>query len=578
MRYKEITEEIKKKLDIVDIIREYLPGLKKAGRNYKTLCPFHGEKTPSFSVNQDKQIFYCFGCGEGGDMFSFVMKIENITFFEAMKKLAPRAGIQMENVDINTLSPADREKIALKKTMETASFHYQKLFKSAAAKKAADYLKGRNIKDETVRNFGIGFAPDSDSLIIPELEKTGFHKNLILKAGLANVKENGRVTDYFRNRIIFPIKNTNGDVIAFGGRIVEDGMPKYLNSPETPLFSKRKTLFGLFESLPRIRKDKKILIVEGYMDVVTLHQFGVNFAVSPLGTSLTPEHAQTIKRYCDEALLLFDPDAAGINAAVKAADILVENGVYPRIGLLRQGLDPDEFLIKEGIEAFYDLLTSATDAIDFKIRLILEKKTEIKAMEKSRIISYLASTLQKQGDEIIRNEWIKKISENFKLSEESIMNRMRKNPAGAKEPGPRQEKQAEAAPPLELGLIHMLLKDPALVRGIPGFRHEMLQSEFSKLLFAEIRDGGDADKEHLTTSLCEKFPQYSRNILKISMEELDSDIDPGLNVKRTAQMIELSYNEKKWKQLKSRISQLDAQELKEFAELTKTIKTRSKGD
>jgi len=567
-------ETIKDKLDIVDVIREYLPGIKKSGKNYKTLCPFHSEKTPSFTVSQEKQIFYCFGCGEGGDVFKFIMKMENVSFYEAVKKLALKANIQIEELNMDVISVEDREKISLKKIMDEASSFYKNYLKSSNGKIALEYLKVRNIKEETIRNFGLGFSPDSDDALIIELKKKNYSKDLILKSGLAKIREDGKLVDYFRNRIMFPIKNYNGEVIAFGGRTLNNGNPKYLNSSETLLFSKRKILYGLFESLNRIRKDKRILLVEGYMDVITLHQYGIDFTLSSLGTSFTYEQAQLIKRYSDEAFIFFDPDNAGINSAIKAADIMVDNGIYPRIIYINENIDPDEFVIKEGVENLYNIINNSPDIIDFKISLIKNKKVDLKANYKSKIISYLVITLQKQKDDIIRNEWIKKISENFKVSEQAILNFINKNNDIRYKEELEFNNSEQKIPSIEKGFIHFLLKKPSLIKEVNSFNPQSLQSDFAKTLFYEIKENGDSLK---IDKLCDRHPQYSSMIMKLYLEDIKSDVNWESNIKRAATMIENFADEKRWKELKSRISSLSKEEMDEFSSLTRKIKLK-KGD
>lgn len=569
-----IIDEILKKVDIVDVIKEYLPGLKKAGRNYKALCPFHSEKTPSFTVNQEKQLFYCFGCGEGGNVFNFVMKIENLTFPEALKKLALRVGLHIDEKQVGAITAQDKEKIELKKIMEEANYFFQKYLNSSSGKEALEYLKLRNLKAETLRKFSIGLSPDSNDALISELKKKGYSRELILKSGLAKIKEDGKIVDYFRNRIMFPIRDYNGDFIAFGARALNDENPKYLNSQETPLFSKRRVLYGLYEAIESIRKEKKILLVEGYMDVIILHQYGINFAVSSLGTSFSYEQAQNIKRYCNEAYILFDPDNPGISAAIKAAEIMVEKKIYPRICSINSQKDPDEFIIDEGVDEFLSLLKNSKDVLDFKISLVKNKKAEIKTYEKAKIISYLLSTVIKQDDEIIKNEWLKKISENFKVSETILLNYMKKDKTKIEEQELKINMPDDQIPKLEMGFIHLLLKEPKLVKNISDFKIEFLQSEFAKLVFNYLKDSYENFK---IEEICTNYPKYASLALRLYMEDIDSNINPSVNILKTAEMIKDVFYNKRWKYLKENLSNLTPEELKEFSELTKIIKLKNNG-
>ncbi|NLI10671.1 MAG: DNA primase, partial [Elusimicrobia bacterium] len=442
---------------------------------------------------------------------------------------------------------------------------FSKYLKTSAGEKAVKYLESRGIKEETVRNFQIGFSPDSKDALLKELISLKISKEEAVKAGLASPRDNGQPADLFRNRIMFPIKSFNGDTIAFGGRAMGDASPKYLNSPETLLFSKRNALYGLYQALPTLRKFKKVLIVEGYMDVITLHQYGINFAVSPLGTALTSGQCLTLKRYCEEAYLMFDPDQAGINAAIKASDHLIEAGIYPKICLIEGGKDPDEFVIDQGAEAFYEKLNRAEDPISFKINLIKKGAGEIGPKDKSRMAAFLGETLARQKDAIIKSEWIKKISQELSLPESILLN--------IKQKKEREEqfitKEKIDVPPLEDGFVHLLLKNPKLIAKAGELKPEHLSSQFAKTIFSEfLFKNGDISIGELT----EKYPQYSAHIMALTVQELPSESNCVSDFSKTSSMILHNYRLNKWKEMKKRLSSLSREEMSEFNELSKIIK------
>jgi len=357
------SEEIKARLDIIDVISEYVE-LKKAGSNYKGLCPFHSEKTPSFMVSPEKQIFHCFGCGAGGDMFGFIMKYENSTFPEALEVLARRAGVELKK------GPARRSRSgadALYRLHEEAAVFYQKELSKSA--KARDYLKARGMSREMVETFRLGYAPGRSGSLHRYLKDKGFDDRVLESSGLIKVSEDGKHFDMFRDRIMFPIGDTRGRVIAFGARLIgsADGakMPKYINSPETPIFKKGHTLFGFNIAREHIRKKGYAIISEGYTDVITFHQFGFQNVVAPLGTALTEDHVRQIRSATKKLLLLFDGDEAGLRAARRALPLIYANGMRAKVLLLPEGADPDTFLRERGAKEMQKLFPGSRELVDF---------------------------------------------------------------------------------------------------------------------------------------------------------------------------------------------------------------------
>ena len=344
----EVIEEVVSRNDIVDVISGYIK-LKKSGSSYVGLCPFHNEKSPSFSVSGTKQMYHCFGCGVGGNVITFVMEYENYTFPEAVKMLADRAGIALPVMEY---SGEDRRERDIKtKLLEinkiAATFYYHQL-KSPAGQSGLDYLKKRQLSDKTINTFGLGYAPQLTGDLYRMLKEKGYDDELLKESGLFTYEKG--IREKFWNRVIFPIMDINNKVIGFGGRVMGDGKPKYLNSPETKLFDKSKNLYGL--NFARSSRKNNLIICEGYMDVISMHQAGFNQAVASLGTALTPGHARLMKRYTDNVLITYDSDEAGVKAALRAIPILKEAGLSTKVINMRPYKDPDEFIKALGTEAF----------------------------------------------------------------------------------------------------------------------------------------------------------------------------------------------------------------------------------
>ncbi|TPW21083.1 MAG: DNA primase, partial [Elusimicrobia bacterium] len=396
-----VIEQVRDRSDIIEVVRDYIPNLKVAGRNHKACCPFHQERTPSFNVNPEKQIYHCFGCGAGGDVFSFVMKIEGLAFLEAVQKLGERAGVKVQPEE-RELSPADRLRLAVKRANEAALEKYRdQLKRSPEAEPARAVLAKRGVSEAMAEQFGLGYAPRAGGLAA-SLAKLGFPEEVVLRAGLA-VRREDRVRDMFWGRLLFPIRNGKGETVGFGGRILGDGEPKYLNTAETELFSKGKTLYALHEALQGLRKERRALVLEGYMDVIAAHQFGFTHSVAPLGTALTEDHAAVLKRWVDSVTIVFDPDAAGSTAAVKGAELLLEKGFSVAVATIPDGLDPDELLHQRGADAFRAVLDSAVDLAEFKTRVLLAKFTgALSAEDKAKVAGQVLETIRKCPDDVVK--------------------------------------------------------------------------------------------------------------------------------------------------------------------------------
>lgn len=411
----EIIEKIRDTSDIVDIISRYV-SLKRSGNNYKGLCPFHKEKTPSFTVSQTKQLFHCFGCGEGGDVISFIMKIENLTFPEAIKYLTDILGIPLEEKKIDKKLEQDKKTI-YEINKDAARFYYYNLINN---KKALMYLRNRNISKKVLNEFGLGYAPDSWNSIYDYLKNKGYEDSDIEKSGLIGKRrDNSGYYDKFRNRIMFPIIDAGGRVIGFGGRVLDDSMPKYLNSKDTVVFTKGNNLYGI-NMVKKHSSRERIILVEGYMDVIALYNYGINYAVASLGTAFTREQGRLIKRYGKDIYLCYDSDSAGINATTKALNILREEGIEPRVIILPSGQDPDDFINKNGLEEFQSLMEQALNFIEYQIYINRLKFNIAEPEEKIKFTKEIAKALRKLKSPIEKDVYIDKISLETGISKEAI--------------------------------------------------------------------------------------------------------------------------------------------------------------
>jgi DNA primase len=424
----DIIERVRLSNNIELVVREFLPNLKRSGRNWKACCPFHNEKTPSFVVSPDKGIFRCFGCNVAGDVFKFVMLVDNISWIESVKKLAKKANITIQETKQDIVKTSQKAKL-FDILDSSATFYHKYLLESASASKARDYLKQRGIACETLNKFKIGFAPYGQ--LLQHLMKKGCTIEDVLKAGLLAKSATGNFFEYMSERVVFPIFDVQGKVVAFGGRTITNQDPKYLNTPETIVYSKSSNLYGLFQTLPDIRKERKIIVLEGYMDVVICQQFGITGAVASLGTAFTQNHARLISRYSDATTLLFDSDNAGRAATQRALEILIENGIETKVSALPENVDADEYLIRYGKENFLKLLKdSSQSAIDFiiaRIQGLLSLKGKKDSPEiKARAISNLLDFVSKSSNAIIQREWIKNISQYVNVDEESVCKEFKK--------------------------------------------------------------------------------------------------------------------------------------------------------
>ncbi len=412
----EIIEKVKNNNDIVDVISQYV-ALKRSGRNYFGLCPFHNEKSPSFSVSPDKQIFHCFGCGVGGNVFHFISKIENINFKESIELLAERANIKLPVLD----SSEDSQKLELKsKVYEinkiAAEFYHENLYKPTS-KQAQEYIKKRKLDNNTLKSFLIGYSGNFDELYTL-LKSKGFTEEQILASSLVNKSDNGKFIDRFRKRLMFPIQDVRGRIIAFGGRVLDDSKPKYINSPENIVYSKGRHLFGL--NIAKKYDTKKIIIVEGYMDAISLHQRGISNAVASLGTALTEAQGRLLRNTAEQVIIGYDADVAGQAATLRGLEILQNLGCDIRILQIEGAKDPDEFVVKYGPERFNLYVEKAISLVEYKVKMLKKNLNLENTGDKIKFLNEIAKVLARVENNMEKEVYVDKISREYGISKEAI--------------------------------------------------------------------------------------------------------------------------------------------------------------
>lgn len=414
----ELIEEVRSRNDIVDVIGGYVR-LKKKGSTYFGLCPFHNEKTGSFSVSPNKQMYYCFGCGAGGNVFTFLMQYENFTFGEAMQSLADRVGIELPQQEMTSAQrrEADRRTRLLEINKEAAKYFYT-LLRSPRGQKAYQYFKKRELSDETMQKFGLGYSDQYSDDLYRYLRKKGYDDDILKDSGLITIDEVRGGHDKFWNRAMFPIMDVHNRVIGFGGRVMGDGEPKYLNSPETRIFDKSRNLYGL--NIARTTRKSQLLLCEGYMDVIALHQAGFDNAVASLGTALTSGHANLLKRYTKEVYLTYDSDGAGVKAALRAIPILKEVGIVTKVINMRPYKDPDEFIKALGAEEYQKRIDQAENSFLFEIRIMQENYDMNDPESKTAFYNEIAQKLLGFSEELERNNYIEAVAEKYQIGFDNL--------------------------------------------------------------------------------------------------------------------------------------------------------------
>ncbi len=497
----ELIEEVRSRNDIVDVISGYVR-LTKKGSSYFGLCPFHNEKSPSFSVSREKQMYYCFGCGAGGNVFTFIMEYENYTFVEALKMLAERAGVELPEMEYSKEAKEKADlKVSVLEVNKLAAKYYYAQLKTDNGKLAHEYLTKRKLSEETITAFGLGYSNKYSDDLYRYLKTKGYSDEVISKAGLISIDERKGVYDKFWNRVMFPIMDVNNRVIGFGGRVMGDAKPKYLNSPETIVFDKSRNLYGLNRA--RTSRKPYFLICEGYMDVIALHQAGFTNAVASLGTALTSGHASLIKRYVNEVYLTYDSDEAGTKAALRGIPILKEAGITAKIIRMDPYKDPDEFIKNLGAEAFEERIHKARNGFMFSLE-ILEKDYDMNSPEgKTEFYNEAAKRLCSFEEEIERNNYIEAVAQAYHLGYENLRKLVGKMAvkSGLATPAVRPKQAAGKESHREDGnitsqkvLITWLLEDERIFTQIkkyitPKDFTEELYTTVAELLYKQYEEG-----------------------------------------------------------------------------------------
>ena len=515
----ELVEEVRSRNDIVDVIGGYVR-LQKKGNSYFGLCPFHNEKTGSFAVSPNKQMFYCFGCGVGGNVFTFLTKYENITFAEAMQVLADRAGVDLPKQEMTAaqLQEADKRTRLLEINKEAAKYFYT-LLRNPRGKRAYDYFKGRELSDETMQKFGLGYSDQYSDDLYRYLRGKGYDDAILRESGLVTIDEVRGGHDKFWNRAMFPIMDVHNRVIGFGGRVMGEGEPKYLNSPETKIFDKSRNLYGLH--IAKSSRKEQLLLCEGYMDVIALHQAGFDNAVASLGTALTSGHANLLKRYTKEVYLTYDSDGAGVKAALRAIPILKEVGIITKVINMRPYKDPDEFIKALGPEAYQERIDQAENSFMFEIRIMEQKYDMADPTSKTAFYNEVAVKLIGFTEELERNNYIQAVADKYHIAFEDLrklVNNLALKGEGIK-PKPQLKSGINANKKKEDGmkqsqklLLTWLIEDTRLFSVIKGkitpedFTEE-LYNRVATMLFEQYETDGTVNPAKIISTFHEEEDQ-----------------------------------------------------------------------
>lgn len=505
----ETIENILDRVDIVEVVSSYIP-LKRAGRNFRALCPFHHEKTPSFMISPDKQIYHCFGCNAGGNVLSFVMQYEKIDFLEAIDMLAKKAGVEIARSSPGFKKEDLNVKTKLGKINELASFFYHKnLLSLPDAAFARDYLKERGVSKTAVENMRLGFAVDKWDSLFEYLKAKGINPAPANQLGLIINKDKGGFYDRFRNRIIFPIFDIRGIVLGFGARVLDSSLPKYMNSPESPIYIKGSHLYGLNFSKDAIRENDSCLIVEGYMDFLIPYAHGIGNIVASLGTALTKQQIRLIKRYTHNVALMYDSDPAGELASLRSLDLFIEEGMNVRVVRLDKGYDPDLFVRKFGVAAFKDKVLNAQDLFDYKLESLKSHYGSGDIQKKAKIVDEMLVTINKLESAVVKMDYMRRLSEELSVPESAIMQEAAKIKtscanfeASASRDKNRLAKFQNNPIAFEKLLVRLILQEEELIHKIsddisPGDFQDRQLSKIMETVFELVRLGKTIDPRKL---------------------------------------------------------------------------------
>ena len=549
----DLIEEVRSRNDIVDVIGQYVH-LTKKGSTYFGLCPFHNEKTGSFSVSPNKQMYYCFGCGAGGNVFTFLMQYENFTFGEAMEVLADRAGITLPKREYSAEQKreSDKKQRLLEINKEAAKYFYT-LLRNDRGKRALDYFKKRELSEETMKKFGLGYSDQYSDDLYRYLRSKGYEDEILKESGLVTIDERRGGYDKFWNRAMFPIMDVHNKVIGFGGRVMGDGEPKYLNSPETPIFDKSRNLYGL--NFARTTKKPQFLLCEGYMDVIALHQAGFDNAVASLGTALTAGHANLLKRYTKEVYLTYDSDGAGVKAALRAIPILKEVGITTKVVNMRPYKDPDEFMKALGAEEYQKRIDHAENSFLFEIRILEQQYDLSDPQGKAAFYNEVAKKLCSFTEKIERDIYIQAVAEKYMLAPADLerlvekygmqMEGIRKETASLKtginekKASARRIKKEEGIKQSQKLLLTWLIENTGLYHKIkkyivPEDFTEEIYRKVATILFRQFEENGSANPAQIVSMFPEEEEQNEiAALFNARIHEVESKEDKEKALKET---------------------------------------------
>lgn len=530
----QLVEEIRARNDIVDVLSGYMK-LQKKGGNYWACCPFHNEKTASFSVSQNKQMYHCFGCGVSGNVYTFIMKYENYSFPEAVKVLADRVGVELPRMEYSKEQKERENKRArlLEVNREAAKFFYYQLRQPHGAI-GYQYLQKRELTDETMHRFGLGYAGKNGAELVQYLRQKGFEDELIKEAGLANYSEKRGLLSQFWNRVMFPIQDINNRVIGFGGRVMGDGEPKYLNSPETPVFDKRRNLYGL--NFARTARSGNVILCEGYMDVIAMHQAGFTQAVASLGTAFTAEQANLLRRYTDNVLLAYDSDGAGVKAALRGIGILRDAGLTGKVINMKPYKDPDEFMKALGKEAFQERINQAENSFFFEVRILAGQYDMNDPESKTKFHREIAKKLCDFKEELERDNYLQAIAEKYYIGVENLRKLVAgyaaqtglAKPIERPKSGVQQKNHPEEnAKKSQKLLITWITDEPSIYQKIkkyisPGDFTEELYRKVAEKLFAGLEEGNFQPAGIISTFEDEEEQRQAAELFQTNLPMLET--------------------------------------------------------
>ncbi len=561
----DIVDQIRNTADIIEIAGQYTT-LRKRGKKHVGLCPFHSEKDPSFTVDDEKQLFHCFGCGIGGDVFTLVMEKESLSFPEALKFLAEKYNIPLPQERKKSPQAQKLEEQLFKISENALAFFKKNLHNTQEGKSALDYLKKRNISEDTIQKLKIGYALNSWDSLLKFFQAKSISPGLLEKAGLALSRQNKEgYYDRFRGRIIFPIFNLSGKVLAFGGRTVFDAEPKYLNSPDTPIYSKGKLLYGLNFCKESIREKGEAVVVEGYTDFVSLYQGGIKNIIASLGTSLTSDQIVQAKRFAHRVIVSYDADAAGKKAALRAISLCFEKGVQIRILNLPSGMDPDSYVVKHGPDSFKNLVTKSTPGIQFLMDFFLQEKKEKTPEEKATIVKNVVEEIQKIPNSIVRSEYLKIVSEYLSV-EENLLRSM----AVKKSTDQELPEEKDLFFPAEKRLLQILAEKEEGKMIASSVLEEMRKEDFEGLssepVFCVLSDCHKSGNEMDWHALREKLdPSLWSCLSKIRMETAQTaTLEEALDCLYSLRQLSLENRSKKLKEEIKKLEKSGEQEKLRF--------------